>query len=79
MDTLINLVLQYATLTNLALCALGYLYYITTAGYYMGVIVPSGALDDFPYPRVARFLCLFWPLFMVASMIGAYFEGDKNV
>lgn len=73
-----NIIDQYVTLNNLALCALGYLYYITTAGYYMGVIVPSGALDDFPYPRIARFLCLFWPLFTVASLIQAYFEGGKD-
>lgn len=74
MDTII----EYATLTNLALCAIGYLYYITTAGYYMGVIVPSGALDDFPYPRIVRVLCLFWPLFIIVSLIQAYFEGGKK-
>lgn len=79
MDTLIGYVADYATLTNLMLVCLGYLHYITTAGYYIGVVVQSGALDDFPYPRIARFLCLFWPLFTVASLIQAYFEGEKKV
>ena len=74
-----NIIDQYATLDNLAIVSVCYLYFLTVAGCYRGVVVPSGALDDFPYPRIAQFLCLFWPLFMVASMIGAYFEGGKKV
>lgn len=74
MDTII----EHVTLTNLALCAIGYLYYITTAGYYHGVVISSGVLEDFPYPRIARVLCLFWPLFIIVSLIQAYFEGGKK-
>ena len=79
MENIIEQISQYITLDNLAIVSVCYLYFLTVVGYYRGVVVASGALDDFPYPRIARFLCLFWPLFMVASMIGAYFEGEKKV
>jgi hypothetical protein len=73
-----NIIEQYATLDNLVLCVLGCLYCITTVGYYHGVIVASGVLENFPYPRIAKVLCLFWPLFIIVSLIQAYFEGGKK-
>lgn len=83
MDTLITdaveYIVEYITPTNIMLASLCYLYYITTVGYYIGIVKPAGALDVFPYPRIVRFFCLFWPLFISTSLIKEYIEGGKKV